>query len=174
MVSCNQSQEPINDLPLDELRVLAEQGDAEAEFNLAMMCATSEGVAQDNAEAARWFRLAADQGHREAQFEVGTIYDFGHGVPVDRSETFRWYRLAADQGDAAAQFILGNMYSDGRGVPKDNVEAHMWFILASGQSTGEERETAVETRDAAAQRMTSGQIAESRRRAREWRAGTVR
>ena len=43
---------------LDELRVLAEQGDADAQFNLGVMYADGEGVAQDDAEAVRWFRLA--------------------------------------------------------------------------------------------------------------------
>ena len=38
---------------LDELRALAEQGDASAQFNLGVRYANGEGVPQDDAEAAR-------------------------------------------------------------------------------------------------------------------------
>ena len=34
--ACLQGQRPLNELPLDELRVLAEQGRAEAQFYLAV------------------------------------------------------------------------------------------------------------------------------------------
>ena len=46
---------------------LAEQGVAEAQYNLGMMYYTGSGVHQDYAEALRWFRQAAEQGHAEAQ-----------------------------------------------------------------------------------------------------------
>ena len=35
------------------------------------MYADGEGVAEDDAEAARWYRLAADQGHADAQHFLG-------------------------------------------------------------------------------------------------------
>ena len=50
------------DETIAELRALAEQGDALAQFNLGRMYATGEGVPQDDAAAVRWYRLAADQG----------------------------------------------------------------------------------------------------------------
>ena len=48
-------------------RHAAEQGDADAQFNLGFAYATGEGVPQDDAEAVRWFRLAAEQGNALAQ-----------------------------------------------------------------------------------------------------------
>ena len=56
------AQQPVNELSLDELRVLAEQGDAEAQFHVGYRYLEGLGVPQDGAEAVRWFRLAADQG----------------------------------------------------------------------------------------------------------------
>jgi len=44
----------------------------------------------------------------------------------------------------------------------------MWFALAAAQS-GEIRANAVKFRDVVAERMTSEQIAEAQRRAREWK-----
>ena len=40
-----------------------------------------EGVPQDDAEAARWYRLATDQWQPEAQYELGLMYRDGEGVP---------------------------------------------------------------------------------------------
>ena len=49
-------------------RQAAEQGAAEAQYNLGSMYADGRGVPKDEAEAARWYRLAADQGDASAQF----------------------------------------------------------------------------------------------------------
>ena len=42
---------------------LAEQGSANAQFNLGGMYEYGEGVPQDYKTAAKWYRLAAEQGH---------------------------------------------------------------------------------------------------------------
>ena len=55
------------------MRAPAEQGDAEAQFNLGVMYANGRGVPQDDSEAVRWYRLAADQGHAGAQFNLGAV-----------------------------------------------------------------------------------------------------
>ena len=120
---------------------------------------------QDAVEA---IRLAAEQGDAVAQVTLGVMYGSGEGVPQDETEAVRWYRLAADQGDADAQYNLGVVYAFGAGVSQDDVAAHMWFNLAGARSSGEERDTIVELRDAVAERMTSEQITEAQRRAREW------
>jgi TPR repeat protein len=43
-------------------------------------------VAQDYAEAVRWYRKAADQSLAEAQFNLGAAYETGHGVGQDYAE----------------------------------------------------------------------------------------
>ena len=80
----------------------------------------------------------------------------------------QWYRRAANQGHARAQANLGLMLGEGRGVPLDYMEACLWSSLAAEQLTGEDRDLAVENRDAVAARMTADQIADAQRRAREW------
>ena len=104
-----------DDEAFTDLRVRAEQGDADAQFSLGFMYGTGEGIPQDAAEAVWWYRLAAEQGDAEAQFNLGVMYGTGEGVPQDAAEAVRWYRLAADQDYAAAQFNLGNMYQLARG-----------------------------------------------------------
>ena len=39
------------------------------------MYQNGRGVPQDDAEAAKWFRLAAEQGDAEAQHNLGVMYD---------------------------------------------------------------------------------------------------
>ena len=89
---------------------LAEQGDAQAQYNLGVMYDKGRGVPQDYKEAVKWYRLAAEQGVREAQYNLGNKYSKGQGVPQDYKEAVKWYRLSAEQGIAKAQYNLGFMY----------------------------------------------------------------
>ena len=52
---------------LREWRPLAEQGDANAQSALGVMYDNGPGVARDDAEAVRWYRLAANC---SGQFEI--------------------------------------------------------------------------------------------------------
>jgi len=118
---------------LRSFRLLAEQGDAAAQFNLALMYAKGEGVPENGAEAMKWYRLAAEQGDTDAQNNLGFMYDHGEGVREDDAEAVKWYRLAANQGDANAQYNLGLMYDIGEGLPENNAEAMKWYRLAAAQ-----------------------------------------
>ena len=135
-----------------------------------MMHTNGEGVPQNYAEAAIWFRLAAEQGHAWAQTTLGVMYLNGRGVPQDDVEAVTWWRKAAEQGHAWALATLGASYDTGRGVPQDNVEAHTWLNLAASRLTGEQREEVVTARDRVAERMTPADLSEAQRRAREWNA----
>ena len=121
------------------------------------------GVPQDDKEAVNWYRLAAEQGNAAAQYNLGLLYEKGKGVPQDDKEAVRLYRLAAEQGDADAQGNLGVMYVFGKGVIKDFVYAHMWGNIAL--MNGNERGASV--RGHVAEKMTSSQIEEAQRLARE-------
>ena len=61
----------------EEMLPIAEQGDANAQFNLGFMYDNGEGVPQDYAEAVRWYRLAAEQGNAFAQVNLGVMYANG-------------------------------------------------------------------------------------------------
>ena len=68
---------------VEEWLPIAEQGNADAQYNLGIMYDNGYGVPQDYAEAVRWYRLAAEQGYAKAQFVLGVMYDNGRGVPQD-------------------------------------------------------------------------------------------
>ena len=118
---------------LEALRARAGQRDGIAQFNLGIMYYQGQGVAQDYAEAARWYRKAAELGVTKAQFNLGVMYARGRGVALDYAESARWYRKAAEQGDVSAQFNLGVMYHQGQGVAQDYAEAIRWISKAAEQ-----------------------------------------
>ena len=64
------------------------------------------------------------------------------------------------------------VYRKGLSLPQDYIQAQMWFNLAASNLTGEERATAAKNLDATAKKMTSEQIAEAQRLAREWKPKT--
>ena len=71
----------------------AEMGIVNAQVLLGDMYSRGNGVARDDAEATRWYRLAVEQGHAGAQNSLGIMYDQGRGVAADAAEAVRWYRI---------------------------------------------------------------------------------
>ena len=126
---------------IKQYREAAEQGDAEAQFQLGReycwvyySCEKSNSSAPlDKAEGAMWFRKAAEQGHAEAMQELGRAYQYGYGVPEDKAEAVEWFRKAAEQGCAKAQIDLGVAYEYGRGIAEDKGEAVKWYRKAAEQ-----------------------------------------
>ena len=66
-----------------------------------------EGVAENDAEAVKWYRLAAEQGDAAAQSNLGLMYDNGEGVPESKVDAYLWWNLAAAQGLADAKTNKG-------------------------------------------------------------------
>jgi uncharacterized protein len=147
---------------LHEWTLLAEQGNARAQFNLGIMYDKGQGVTQDDAKAMTWFRKAAEQGLAEAQYNLGVMYDEGQGVTKDYAEAVKWWRKASEQGLAEAQGNLGAFYALGRSVLQDNVTAHMWINISSANG----KKDSAEVRDLLAKEMTPADISEAQRRAR--------
>ncbi len=124
---------PPDDKSLESLREAADQGDANAQYNLARRIAWGVGVPQDWDQAVKWLRMAAKQGYAEAQCELGAWYDNGYGVEVNYFEALLWIRKAADQGYADGQYNLGAMYISGHGVKPNDIKAAKWFSKAAEQ-----------------------------------------
>jgi len=87
---------------------LAEQGNAEAQYNIGQMYYKGKGALKDYKEAVKWYRKAAEQGSADAQYNIGQMYYEGDGVPKDYKEAVKWYRKAAEQGSADAQHSLAD------------------------------------------------------------------
>ena len=66
-----QTRDEIADLPIGEVRALAEQGNGLAQMRLGLSYLVGLDVPEDAAEAVRWYRRAADQGYADAQKSLG-------------------------------------------------------------------------------------------------------
>lgn len=148
----------------------AEGGDANGQFELGAMYVDGEVVPRDYGEAVKWYRKAAEQGHAIVQYKLALMYVEGKGVAPDHKEALKWYMKAAEGGFAGAQHNLAVIYARGEGVLQDYVEAYKWALLAA-MNGGSVEQSLKET---LRKRMTSGQIEEGQRRAREFLAARER
>jgi uncharacterized protein len=82
--------------------LLADQGNALAQFNLGFMYSNGRGVTQNDAEAVKWYRLAADQNDAVAQSNLGDMYSYGRSVPKDYVRAQMWFILSAEHGNQTA------------------------------------------------------------------------
>lgn len=112
--------------------VLAAQGDAEAQYQLASLyhrglgddtdpwnrrggaASDSLGQGADLAAAARWYEEAASQGHAAAQYALGNMHLMGEGVEQDDGKAAGWHEKAAAQGHAAARLNLAKLQQIGK------------------------------------------------------------
>ncbi len=67
----------------------AEQGNANAQFNLGYMYCNGQGVDPNYVESFKWYKFAAEQGNANAQYNLGVMYGNGHGVEQSYVEAFK-------------------------------------------------------------------------------------
>ena len=87
-------------------RHLARQGEVIAQFNLGVMYANGQGIAQNDKHAVYCYQKAAEQGYAKAQNNFGWMYGKDRGLEQDYKQAVFWYRKATEQGSADAQKIL--------------------------------------------------------------------
>ena len=144
----------------DEMKVKAENGDANAQNYLGTAYQHGEGVKQDTGEAIKWYQKAADQGLDQGQFYLGLMYYEAKGVTQDFKEAEKWFQKSANQGDSSAQGLLRDMYWRGKGVKQDRVVAYSWASITcrnDGRSHTEEFKNNLE------KEMTKTQISKAQK-----------
>ena len=101
----------------EEIKYAADQGDANAQYELGRMYEEGRGVKQDSGKAMQCYLKAAEQGHAKAQYELGLSYSRLPPNKKNEEEATRWiqtamegFRQAAEKGDAEAQCRLGEIY----------------------------------------------------------------
>ncbi len=118
---------------IDELKHLAENGDADAQWRLGHAYKSGSGVQRNPTDAFKWTKLSADQGNSNGQWLLGTFFADGHGVERDYSEAVMWYRRSAEQGNSSGQYCLGICFDTGEGVEEDEEQAEKWLLLSATQ-----------------------------------------
>ena len=119
---------------IQNLKNLANQKNASAQFRLGMMYYEGRGVIQNFEMAAHWFKQAAMQGLDEAQFILGLMYKKeDQGVTKNFEIAAHWFKQAAEQVHVEAQNNLGLLYYEGKGVTQNFEIAAHWFKQAAEQ-----------------------------------------
>lgn len=77
---------------------LASEGNAEAEFHLAICYLNGYGVSESKEDAAELMRMSAEKDFPEAEFELGLMYYSGYGVDESYELSERWLRMAWSHG----------------------------------------------------------------------------
>lgn len=104
----------------------AQNGDAEAQYNLGKVYARGIGTTKNIDEAAKWLRKAADQNYPPAQFTLADWLFDGVKVPKDQKESVRLYTVVAERGGRTASLRLSKCYAQGLGVKADPLLACAW------------------------------------------------
>jgi len=100
---------------LAAVKQLAEQGDTKAQFVLGSMYRDGRGVAQDDDEMLRWWRMAAEGSNFDAQFALGNLYSGGSRVAKDHVLAYMWFDILAAQ---ATEGFLGKIAASNRDALK--------------------------------------------------------
>lgn len=117
-----------------ELLPKAEAGNAEAQFQIAKMYESGDGVQKDPQQTLNWLIKAADQGHAKARYTLGWMYANGLTVRQDYFLAAKYYRLAATfNNDPEAQYRMGELHFNGRGVENDYGKAIEYYQRAAQQ-----------------------------------------
>lgn len=112
---------------------LAEQGDADAQYQLGILYQQGKGVPKDHEQAFQWFQKAAESGHVKAQYSLATMYENGWGVTADEQYAASWYQKAADQGYPQAIARVKEIQVKGFvSERKANFSREELFLLAAG------------------------------------------
>ncbi len=137
----------------------AEQGSAEAQFEIGAMHENGRGVTADRDQAMQWYQKAADQhydravnaiarmqdnkrrlemtqsqaeaGDIEAQYKLGAMYLTGTGTGSDLKLAEQWLGRAAEKGHTKAQFKLGHLYYVELAEDNNMSAALNWFSKAA-------------------------------------------
>lgn len=125
------------DTAFEEWLPYAEQGDASAQYNLALVY---EIGYEDYTQAIEWYKKSANQGYDKAQVNLGLMYSRGNGAEVNKYEAVKWYRKSAEQDNPTAQNNLAVMYENGTGVTKSYKQSINWYLKAVDGGSEKARE----------------------------------
>lgn len=115
----------------------AASGHIDAQYKLGVCYEEGNGVAQDQAEAVKWYtnaatRLGRSEHRADAKYRLGLCYGNGNGVEQDFTKALEWLQKAAEQDNhTSAMFELGHYFFRGRGVKEDETKAMAYWEAAA-------------------------------------------
>lgn len=115
--------------PIQAVTQLAEEGNVQAQYELAGLCCNKEP--KDYRKAVHWYMKAAEQGHLDAQYLLIKEYS-SFLTNRDYEQLKQWLHVKAEEGIVQAKFYLGELYFQ----LSDYEQALYWYRLAGNQRYG--------------------------------------
>lgn len=110
---------------------LADDGEAEAQNNIAFLYERGHGVKQSYTRAIEWYKKAAAQDSPEAMHNLGMLAFDGYGMRQDYLAAKRYFTAAAELDLANSHYMLGLIYYQGHGLKKNPARARTHFMDAA-------------------------------------------
>ena len=115
------------------MKVLAENGIASAQRDLAHRCLYGLGTDRDIPCAVDYAKKSAEQGFAPGRFLLAKMYSAGDGVEKNNQTAFELVLSAAESGLSSAQHATGLRYFSGTGVEKNIPLAVNWIKKSAQQ-----------------------------------------
>lgn len=135
------------DYTFEELKVSAEAGNAEAQYELGMKYVQEREDYIVNPDSAfYWLEAAATQGYLPAQKKLGELYnryyilspEYGWRVRrFDDEKSYKWRKAAADSGDAESMYYLGTYHEGLKLLTKHGFEVQLYMAASDHFQTAE-------------------------------------
>ena len=116
------------------LQSLAGKGNAEAQYQLAGLYRSGQGVAKNYKIAAKWFKKSARQDHTAAQYNLGIMYENGWGVTASRSKAKQWFQKASVQGYQQAESKLEQLETENVSLSKSKLNLELFEAVHQGNT----------------------------------------
>lgn len=101
-------------MTIEELKLRAIAGDAEAQFELGCLYYKGNETLRRNYKLAfEWCLVAAEQGYAPAQSLVAEMYYWGKKIGKDLKKALFWAEKAAEQNDIKGLRVLADLYYSG-------------------------------------------------------------
>jgi len=110
----DETPEEIDLKDIEEMKRLAQSGNANFQYNLGRCYDRGLKVNQDYGQALYWYEKAAAQGHDKAANNLGCLYLDGKGTAQDFEKAAYWFDISAQKNDSYAFVNIGCMYEDGQ------------------------------------------------------------
>ena len=124
---------------------LAEEDNADAQYNLGILYQKGLGVEKNPKTAFIWYKRASANGHTDAMYNLGIMYDKGRVIYRSPKDALKWWKKAAELGNASAQYNVAVEYFYGRTLGKDVPLAISWWKKSAKQGNKDARAALYQT-----------------------------
>ena len=112
------------------IKPLAEAGDPEAQYYLAMLYSWGRGIEKNSELSMHWMTKAAKNGELGALNMLASFYFTGTNTEQNHDVALNLYTLLAKLGQRDTQLFIGKLLVDSPYYEKDLISGVSWFLVA--------------------------------------------